>query len=77
MIKQDVIFENYVLSELLRLRFNRGLKAYPISTLTHLKNQPFFTLPDCSGLKGKVDFSAFTLQGRDKKAEKSFPTENL
>jgi hypothetical protein len=43
------------------------------STLTLLKNQPFYP----ESLKGKVDFSAFSLKGRGEKAEKSFLVRNL
>jgi DNA-binding response OmpR family regulator len=44
---------------------------------TKFEKSTFFTLPENSGLKGKVDFSAFSLQGRGEKAEKLFLELNL
>jgi len=49
------------------------LKPITNSTLTHLKINLFY--PEF--IKGKVDFSAFSLYGRGEKAEKLFAELNL
>jgi hypothetical protein len=46
------------------LGVNGKLMRHYFIPITHLKNQPFYP----ESLKGKVDFSAFSLQGRGEKS---------